>query len=758
MAQAKQVTQFNNFTAGLITEATELTFPPNSSYDEDNCVLSVKGNRKRRLGFDFEDDYTLSSFSATDTELETFAIYTYNWTAVGGDGDKNFLVVQLGHYLYFFDNAEDPLSGGEHASTVNLNSYLAPDSTTAEEDRVSCAVGRGDLFVVSPSIEPLQITYDVDSDTISAAEVDINVRDFDGIDDSLDVDDEQVSLSNEHHYNLLNQGWFPTPEGMDPLSVFYTEASTYPANNLQWFQAKKVAGARKSSGTTATWSNSQTGEPDTIALRRLSIGTTKAPRGHYIIDPFYKDRSSVSGVSSLDVESETRRPEAVCFYAGRVAYGLKSSLYISQVLTQDRDNAGKCYQEADPTSEDISDLVDSDGVVIDIPEAGNIRAIAAVGPSLIVFANNGVWYISGASDSGFKATDFSVTKLTSLGILSRHGLINVEGLTVWFNETSIMGLQIDGVTGRPSAVSLSDEKVKTFYTDIDVTAKANALGEYDVATKTVQFLYKDDDAAEDSSSPYFYNKMLMLDTRLGAFYKYSISNIDTETPYIAGVFRTPSLNTAQEVLVVLSGTDTVLSSTDSVIADIPVTVGISTFVKYLCIVPNAASTANNITFGLFQNLSFTDWEKYDILNNDGSGADFESYLETGFDLQGDMVRQKQAPFIITHCKRTETGYIINDDDEPEFINPSSLYLQARWDWTDNGNYGKWGSNQQVYRIQRNFIPDESELTYDPGNLVVTARSKIRGSGRALQLRFESESGKDFDLLGWGIVYTGNTDV
>lgn len=719
--------------------------------------MSIKGSRSRRLGFDFEDDYVLSSYTATDTELETFAIYTYSWGAVAGDGDRNFLVVQLGSTLRFYDIASEPLSDGLKSFTVDLDSHLAPSAVSAEEDRVSCAVGRGDLFVVSPTIVPIQITYDPDTDDITVTEVDIRIRDFDGVDDGLDVDEEPTSLTDEHNYNLLNQGWFVTPQGMDPVDVYFNESSAYPANNLQWFLAKKIAGARKSFGTTATWSNAEGGEPDTISLRKLAIGSTQAPRGHYILDPFYKDRSAVSGIAGLTVEDEEHRPEAVGFYAGRVCFALKSDVFISQVLSQDRSNAGKCYQEADPTSEDVSDLVATDGLVVTIPEAGNILALETVGSNLLVFADNGVWYISG-STGGFAADDFSVTKLTSLGVLGRHGVINVEGLTVWFNETSIMGLQIDNTTGHPQAISLSDLKIKSFYTSIPTLAKANGVGQYDVATKTIQFLYKDDDTAEVSSSPYFYNKVLLFDTQLGAFYKYTIGQLEIETPFIAGIFRTPTLNTAEEIFDVIAGTDSVVASTDSVIAGVPQPIGLSTFIKYLAVVPTEADATNKITFGLFNNLSFTDWEKYDIINNSGSGADYESFVETGFDLQGDMVRQKQAPRIISHCKRTETAYIIDGDGMVQFVNPSSLFLQARWDWTDSGDSGKWSSTQQIYRQLRNFIPDESELNYDPGNLLVTANSKIRGRGRALQLRFSSESGKDFNLLGWGIVYTGNTEA
>ena len=49
------------FNKGLITESGELTFPDGASIDESNCTLLRTGNRKRRLGIEFEDSYVLST-------------------------------------------------------------------------------------------------------------------------------------------------------------------------------------------------------------------------------------------------------------------------------------------------------------------------------------------------------------------------------------------------------------------------------------------------------------------------------------------------------------------------------------------------------------------------------------------------------------------------------------------------------------------------------------------------------------------------
>lgn len=50
MARQRAKVEVNRFTAGLITEASPLTFPDNASLDEVNFVLNRDGSRNRRLG------------------------------------------------------------------------------------------------------------------------------------------------------------------------------------------------------------------------------------------------------------------------------------------------------------------------------------------------------------------------------------------------------------------------------------------------------------------------------------------------------------------------------------------------------------------------------------------------------------------------------------------------------------------------------------------------------------------------------------
>src|SRR3546814_123621 len=124
----------NTFVAGLITEASPLTFPQNASLDEENFILSRKGSRARRLGMDLEDGYVIVDSGITIPTDNELHITSFKWQNVGGDASKTIIVVQIEYKLHFFDGASTPLSAGlistwEYDSTelVRKFSYAAVD-------------------------------------------------------------------------------------------------------------------------------------------------------------------------------------------------------------------------------------------------------------------------------------------------------------------------------------------------------------------------------------------------------------------------------------------------------------------------------------------------------------------------------------------------------------------------------------------------------------------------------------------------------
>lgn len=87
------------------------------------------------------------------------------------------------------------------------------------------------------------------------------------------------------------------------------------------------------------------------------------------------------------------------------------------------------------------------------------------------------------------------------------------------------------------------------------------------------------------------------------------------------------------------------------------------------------------------------------------------------------------------------------------ITDHGVQLTAKWDWTTSNSTGRWSAPQQAIRPRRYFIPSDSTDTRNDGFGIWKSKLKIRGKGEALVLRFESETGKDFQLLGWAIPFT-----
>lgn len=85
-----------------------------------------------------------------------------------------------------------------------------------------------------------------------------------------------------------------------------------------------------------------------------------------------------------------------------------------------------------------------------------------------------------------------------------------------------------------------------------------------------------------------------------------------------------------------------------------------------------------------------------------------------------------------------------------------VQVQAKWEWTEKESAGRWSRSQQAIKPKRYYIPEDSNDPNNSGHSVLFSKLKIRGHGKALTLRFESEDGKDFHILGWAVPGTSET--
>ena len=104
MPQSLTQKQVNTFTGGLITEASELTFPENASVDELNCSLERDGTRRRRKAVVLEDNAVTDGIVIPEGSV----FHTATWYNVAGQPNLEFLVVQIGARSSFLREVKRP--------------------------------------------------------------------------------------------------------------------------------------------------------------------------------------------------------------------------------------------------------------------------------------------------------------------------------------------------------------------------------------------------------------------------------------------------------------------------------------------------------------------------------------------------------------------------------------------------------------------------------------------------------------------------
>ena len=727
MAQRLSQKVVNTFIKGLVTEAGELTFPEDASIDESNCLLDRDGSRRRRLAVNLET----SNVNSTFTLNNTFVFTTGRWKNAAGVAGLDFVVIQDGTTLRFYNTTSEPYSGNQESFSVNLNSFDFAGSVGPGLAKVQMDTANGNLVVTSEAIEPFYITYDPDTNTISTTQISPRVRDFEWLGDTTTYSTSKffptfalIDPSLYRQYDTANSGW-SGDKGSAALTAYQTaNEDKYPALTHPWYSGKNASG-----------------DFDAAEWDKVFTGSTLTGNGSFILDFFSKNRSAASGIAGITTENENSRFKAIASFSGRIFYaGLTSSKNAGKILfSKYLDNmteASRCYQQNDPTSEEISDLLDTDGGVISIPEAMNILRLHVFGSSIFVFAENGVWQISGV-DNVFRATEYSISRVSQVGLNNSQAFASVEGVPIWWSKHGIHTLNFDEVSGRAQSQNLSIGTIQTFFEAIDGNARQQCTAVYDQTNKRVHWFYPSNGETVANKK----NKVLTLDITLQAFYPWSVSDSASTPDYIIGAEYYPGFgsNFVDNDVITLIGDDVITSAGDDVVVSTLTELSQADAAIVLMVYDGATG---KMTMGLFSGTTFLDW----------GNVNYSSYAEAGYDFMGDLILKKNAPYIQVYLRPTETGFSGSEELGYTPVRESSLLVSSYWDFRTNTST----SPQQAYRLKYTPVVNESSLgTWDYPEKVVTTRLKMRGHGRSMRLRFESEQGKDFVLLGFGILNAVN---
>ena len=734
---------FRSFVKGLVTEANQLTFPENASVDEANFVLNRDGSRYRRLGVDYETGYALTATGLTTAQIAEGKQSFHIWESPAGDTTVSLGIVRVYNKLWFMNMLASNPSG-------NLkNSGAALTIAGLSNSDIEVSIINNSCIIVSKDLDnPVLLTYDKSSGNVSQSTITLNIRDIYGVHDGLAIDNRPTTLSDGHKYNLRNQGWnekivtasAPFPDALD---YHFDETGEYPSNSDNWTLGKNANSAD---------ADFEKYDPDTLV--KNSQSNFQIAKGSFIIDAFNRGASRMAKsdvTTGLPGDSEQGNISTVTAYAQRIFYsGIESHVsgydsrspnysgyvFFSKVI-RSNDDLGTCHQEADPTDAEINDLIDSDGGSIQIPDITKVVKIIASQTSIIVFAENGVWEIYGDT-GGFVATSFQANKISTNGVFNPNAVVNVNGNFIYWSRAGIYTLKPDPASGRFVSTSLSLQSIQTLYLEIPELGKNNAKGFYDERENRVRFLYNDETSYSETNYINRYTKELIFDLTLQAWYKNTISDLASASPYIADYVSIPGYSIAIREETVVAGTASVIVTAGTgVVVNDDIPVNRSAQFSLLTI------RGTSFTLSKYNGSDFMDWK-----TADATGVTYLSYLITGYELFGDIMRDKQIPYLFMYLQQTEDGFS-SSGSSFIFNNQSSCKVQAQWNWADSAANGQWGPEFQAYRLLRNYTPTGVSATWDSGDTMVVTKNKLRGSGKCLSLYIKSETGKDMRLLGWG---------
>ena len=831
------------FVGGLNTEQSTITDLPTYTSEELNCTVYPEGIRGRRYGMGVERDGALHQIEEGATSFAG-----YFWKNVGKT-PTDFAVFQVNNTLHFYDASTKPFSQYKVVATVDLSDYIT-DINNFYQYPVKFTVGDGKLMVVSKYMIPVNISYDFGKEEFNVEKITIKYRDLEGVEDGLNIDEQPANLSNEHKYNLYNQGW-----SAEDISKFHSDKSRYPANNLQWFLGKD-----------------NSGDYNTEKLLQHYFGNTPAPKGHYILDYFDRRRDFVSGIfagtartvtyakdqfwgysdrrwhgtaikqfsvvipnsagttSALQLKFTTLEtkigkaargnwqgrgtfklygykdeewtiiysdthyfyrpeiltfnfPEAsavgayeqyklevffdqnangmpdvpgpakinctitlpisedgnpfpydhgldritdVAYMAGKYFYLTGDTVLFSQTVTEGNKGFDKCYQDADPTSEEISDVVDTDGGYVKFQTMGDGMALKTFNRGVLVFGRDVVYGLISPADGRFTATEYDTVELSRAGLIGAQSVVSVANYVYYWSPLGIFRIGVNQQTGTTMvAENISQLTIQSFYNNIPTVSKEFCRSSFDYANNRIYWFYPTD--LNDLTK---LNSVLVYDLNYNAFYSFKIS----DGGKVVALFETvnsyeisPTSYLRADDLRVVAGDNYVIAKEQ-----------VNKYNRYVAVQHCIVTEDNQISFGDFNSRDFLDWDvvEYDsyMVSRPITIQSVSRYNQS----IGSTYENKQVPILQTLFKRTEEERL---KPTGKYIAQSGAYIRMRWGWSLNDKSNRWDLIQNAYRPQKDFMNDE----------YVESRIHVRGRGKAYQIEIRNDSNKDFRLAGINIL-------
>lgn len=742
MSQRKLSVEVNKFNKGLVGSASPVDFPIDAASVMKNFIIEKDGSLRKRGGLYRAHYYTttLGNYANKD-QSRSYGILR---NPAGVDGFLLLSDMQRGSQpiseVFYCDN----LTGNVSRVPVVDDETFVPYSQYSNICSASqsynnwYATKRGN----GVTARSISCRYDPTSNRVLVRnQVDnIKIRDSWGAYPDLDSSyfyDTGASITPSAlaaaRYNAKNRG-FSTQD------LYVQEISGGGAYGFSG-----VPGKSFSPHLTASINNDYDESKQAIPL-------TSAPRGRVIFNMFEfsrfveaaSDTYSIAGTSATTL-GPSRWTGADVFnvaWGGRIFYwsigaaidssssstpeptlpNPNSMILFSQVVDVG-DAHYKCYSFNDPTAGITTDgdlqkyaqPVETDGGVIVIEGTGDIISLVPFANSLVVFAENGIWEVTGP----FSPINYGVNKVSEVRCVDSKSIVVLESQVIFMGDNSINAIKMD-LRSRSlfvediSTASLSDIYLDRYKFD---SSNSNNWSAYNSEDGVVQW------ATVDRSSFFSQGtvKILCFDVALSAFYEKEF--ILPPMTLLTGMYDDP-------------------------IRERGIVYVIESYISN--------GGFGNAEVGLyFEGTGLTDditYYRLSDLQKLTANNPVVAELETGAASFGDASKSKNAPYISMYFKQTEGSY----DEAGVFDRPTSCLMQLKWDFSRSGDTGKWTDEKEMYRLKRFNYPDTSSFDY--GYDVVVTKNKIRGRGKALRIKLTVPEGKTCHLYGWNFSLLANSEV
>lgn len=625
------------------------------------------------------------------------------------------------------------------------------------------------------------------SANIVETEILIKVRDFEGVDDGLDVDEQPSTLTDGHNYNLNNQGW--EARGTE-LGQVFSGRGTYPSNSETWQQGKYVHPTNGYEVFNYTM------------FEKQSYGNAAAPKGHYIYEAFNKSVAVTTNDTRTATGYSYANPYLTITFSAVHPFVASDTIYLDTAMTFGYDSGGGCpgsllnlaasYAVFDaPTTTTIrvnvgalggyvapcsSDHVFGDVYVISsstetdpIDQRPSVNTFfagrawyAGVAKSpysgRIYFsqildgdANAGNCYQAGDPTAEFEnelvATDGGVIQIPEMNTVLRMEVVGASLIILCKNGI----WQINGgESGFFTATSFSVRKITSAgllapksYVEVEgVPYYWGSEGIFKLEQDEISGFIKSTNISVDTIQSYYED--IPRDYRAEAIGKYN-----DITKKVFWLFA-PDSGYKDNVLVL----DTVTSAfypyefdDSEQIIDMFIATDYTTPERRVKFVTSIVASGL-ITFSDLHDTNYRDWEIH-------SGVDAAAYLETNHEnLNAPSKKTKQITYVTMFMTRTEDNWILSGSDVL-LDNQSSCLLRAKWDWSDTNSGGRWSEQRDAYRFTRNYVAPAAPYPkpFDNGYPLTVTKNKIRGKGRSVRLRIDTTALKHCTIEGWSIDYT-----